>query len=82
MTAIGSILAFALTIALIVTVHEFGHYLAARFCGVRVLRFSVGFGKPIFRHQKSPESTEWIIAPILLGGYVQLLDREKRGRKK
>ena len=82
MTAIGSILAFALTIALIVTVHEFGHYLAARFCGVRVLRFSVGFGKPIFRRQKSPESTEWIIAPILLGGYVQLLDREKARQEK
>jgi regulator of sigma E protease len=56
-----------------VSFHEFGHFLAARLCGVRVLRFAVGFGKPIFTYIASSK-TEWVIASIPLGGYVKLLD--------
>jgi regulator of sigma E protease len=56
-----------------VSFHEFGHFLAARLCGVRVLRFAVGFGKPIFTYVAS-NKTEWVIASIPLGGYVKLLD--------
>jgi len=56
-----------------VSFHEFGHFLAARLCGVRVLRFAVGFGRPIFTYYAS-NKTEWVIASIPLGGYVKLLD--------
>ncbi|MEZ0288765.1 MAG: site-2 protease family protein, partial [Methylophilus sp.] len=48
-----SALAFIVAIGVLVTIHEFGHYLAARSCGVRVLKFSIGFGKPIFQYQRT-----------------------------
>ena len=70
-----ALLAFIALVLPVVAVHEFGHYLAARFFGVRVLRFSVGFGKPLAVRTDSA-GTEWALAPILLGGYVRLLDRE------
>ena len=70
-----TLLSFTAMILLVVAVHEFGHYAAARFFGVRVLRFSVGFGKPLALKTDSA-GTEWVVAPILLGGYVRLLDRE------
>jgi regulator of sigma E protease len=60
-----------------VSFHEFGHFLAARACGVRVLRFSIGFGKPFFTYQAN-NKTEWTLAPIPLGGYVKLLDGRDR----
>jgi len=60
-----------------VSFHEFGHFLAARLCGVRVLRFAVGFGKPLFTYIAS-NKTEWVIAAIPLGGYVKLLDGRDR----
>lgn len=69
-----SVLAFIIAIGVLVTIHEFGHYLAARSCGVRVLKFSIGFGKPIFKYQNSPESTQWVLSWIPLGGYVKMLD--------
>jgi regulator of sigma E protease len=65
--------AFLVTLGVLVSFHEFGHFLAARLCGVRVLRFAVGFGKPIFTYVAS-NKTEWVIASIPLGGYVKLLD--------
>ena len=70
MTAI----AFVVAIGVLVTIHEFGHYLAARSCGVRVLKFSIGFGKPVFQYQRSPQSTQWVLSWIPLGGYVKMLD--------
>ena len=70
-----TLLSFLAVIIVVVTVHEFGHYFAARLFGVRVLRFSVGFGKPLLRRRDS-SGTEWVIAPIPLGGYVRMLDRE------
>lgn len=69
-----SVLAFIVAIGVLVTIHEFGHYLAARSCGVRVLKFSIGFGKPIFKYQENPQSTEWVLSWIPLGGYVKMLD--------
>ncbi|MBT8564549.1 peptidase [Polynucleobacter paneuropaeus] len=66
--------AFLLTLSIVVCFHEFGHFLAARLCGVKVLRFSLGFGKPIFTFKSKYSSTEWVLAPIPLGGYVKLLD--------
>ena len=68
----GSIFWLAVTLGVLVTFHEFGHYWVARRCGVRVLRFSIGFGKPIWSFYR--DGTEWAIAAIPLGGYVKFLD--------
>lgn len=70
-----ALLSFIAVIVLVVSVHEYGHYLAARWFKVRVLRFSVGFGKPLLSRQDA-HGTVWTLAPILLGGYVRLLDRD------
>lgn len=76
MQIIQTILALALTLGILVTLHEYGHFWVARRCGVKVLRFSVGFGKPLFswydRH-----GTEFAIAAIPLGGYVKMLDERE-----
>jgi len=69
----GSVWWFLVTIGLLVTFHEFGHFWVARRCGVKVLRFSVGFGKPLFSRQ-GKDGTEYVIAAIPLGGYVKMLD--------
>ncbi|MGI9337796.1 MAG: RIP metalloprotease RseP [Gammaproteobacteria bacterium] len=69
------LLAFCAIIVIAVFVHEMGHYIAARFFGVRVLRFSVGFGPPLLR-RTDKHGTEWVLAPLPLGGYVQMLDGE------
>ncbi len=73
MQALITLASFLVTLGVLVSFHEFGHFLAARLCGVRVLRFAVGFGKPIFTYVAS-NKTEWVIAAIPLGGYVKLLD--------
>lgn len=65
-------LAFIVAILILVSLHEFGHYIVARWCGVKVLRFSVGFGKPFFTKKRG--DTEWCLAPIPLGGYVKMVD--------
>lgn len=70
--------AFIVALGLLVIIHEFGHYWVARKVGVKVLRFSVGFGKVIWRHQRSPDETEFVLAAIPLGGYVSMLD-ERNG---
>lgn len=68
-----TILAFLVALGVIITFHEYGHYWAARRCGVRVLRFSVGFGKPLLT-RVDKRGTEWVIAGIPLGGYVKMLE--------
>ena len=73
MQVLITLAAFLVTLGVLVSFHEFGHFLAARLCGVRVLRFAVGFGKPIFTYIAN-NKTEWVIASIPLGGYVKLLD--------
>jgi regulator of sigma E protease len=75
--ALITLASFLATLGILVSFHEFGHFLAARLCGVRVLRFAIGFGKPLFTHVAS-NKTEWVIASIPLGGYVKLLDGRDR----
>jgi len=76
MSVITSILALALTLGILVTVHEFGHYWVARRCGIKVLKFSVGFGKVLFS-RTDKHGTEFAIAAIPLGGYVKMLDERE-----
>jgi regulator of sigma E protease len=71
--ALITLAAFLLTLGILVSFHELGHFFAARCCGVRVLRFAVGFGKPLFTYH-AKNKTEWVLASIPLGGYVKLLD--------
>ena len=74
---IYSILAFVVAIGILVTVHEFGHFWVARKLGVKVLRFSVGFGKPIWIRRSGEDQTEYVIASIPFGGYVKMLDERE-----
>ncbi len=77
MTILWYVGAFALAIGVLVTVHEFGHFAVARLCGVKVLRFSLGFGRVLLRCQKTPEDTEWVLCAVPLGGYVRMLDERE-----
>lgn len=79
MQALITLGAFLLTLGVLVSFHEFGHFLAARACGVRVLRFAIGFGKPLFTY-RAANQTEWVLASIPLGGYVKLLDGRDRNQ--
>jgi len=72
----SSLLYLLLTLAILVVVHEYGHFWVARRCGVKVLKFSVGFGKPIW-NRVAQDGTEYIIAAIPLGGYVKMLDERE-----
>jgi regulator of sigma E protease len=74
-----TLLAFLFALAVLIFVHELGHYSVARWCGVKVLRFSIGFGTPLLRWTVGPDRTEWTIAPIPLGGYVRMLDEREGG---
>jgi regulator of sigma E protease len=69
-----TLLSFLAAIAILVFVHEMGHYLAARQCGVQVLRFSIGFGKELLQWTSKKSGTQWVIAAIPLGGYVRMQD--------
>lgn len=73
MDFIHTVLSFIVALGVLVTIHEYGHFWVARRCGVRVLRFSIGFGKPFFKWQDK-HGTEYWLAAIPLGGYVKLLD--------
>jgi regulator of sigma E protease len=77
MTLITTLLSFAVALGILVIVHEFGHYTAARLVGVKVLRFSVGFGKPLFTRRWGKDGTEWSLAALPLGGYVKMLDERE-----
>ncbi len=70
---IYSVIGFVIAIGILVAVHEFGHYWVARKLGVKVLRFSVGFGKPLWKKVAGADQTEYVIAAIPLGGYVRML---------
>ncbi|MAT82721.1 MAG: RIP metalloprotease RseP [Gammaproteobacteria bacterium] len=71
-------LALLVTLGVLVTFHELGHYLVARWSGVRIVRFSVGFGRPIWSRMDR-RGTEWAVAAIPLGGYVRMLDEREPG---
>ena len=68
---------FAIAIGVLVSFHEFGHFWVARKAGVKVLRFSVGFGKVLWSYQKSPDATEYVLSAIPLGGYVKMVDERE-----
>ena len=72
---------FAIAIGVLVSFHEFGHFWVARKAGVKVLRFSVGFGKVLWSYQKNPDATEYVLSAIPLGGYVKMVD-EREGEVK
>ena len=69
-----SILAFIILVGVLVAIHEYGHYLLARLCNVKVLRYSIGFGKVLWSKKTGLDQTEYCLSAIPLGGYVQLLD--------
>lgn len=71
-----TLLAFLATLAILIVFHEFGHYLVARLAGVKVLRFSIGFGK-VVTQRTDRRGTEWALASIPLGGYVKMLDERE-----
>jgi regulator of sigma E protease len=73
----GSLLAFIVAISLLVAVHEFGHFWVARKLGIRVLKFSIGFGKRIWGRRFGADRTEFVIAALPLGGYVKMLDERE-----
>ena len=72
-----SILAFIVAISVLVAVHEFGHFWVAKRLGFKVLRFSIGFGRPLWMRTAGTDRTEYVIAAIPLGGYVKLLDERE-----
>ena len=75
--ALTNLLAFIVAISVLVAVHEYGHYLVGRLCGMKVLRFSIGFGKPIWTWIAGADRTEYCISAIPLGGYVKFLDERE-----
>jgi regulator of sigma E protease len=72
---------FVIAIGILISFHEFGHFWVARKTGVKVTRFSVGFGKVLWSHQKNPDATEYVLSAIPLGGYVKMVD-EREGKVK
>jgi regulator of sigma E protease len=74
---ITTVLAFVLTLGVLIVIHEYGHYRVAVACGVKVLRFSVGFGRVLWRRQATPDSTEFVVCALPLGGYVRMLDERE-----
>ena len=77
MTLLITIVSFVVALGCLIVVHEFGHFAVARACGVKVLRFSVGFGKPLWARSLGRDATEWVIAAFPLGGYVKMLDERE-----
>lgn len=77
METLQTLAAFVLALGILVTIHEYGHFWVARKVGVKILRFSVGFGKPIWSTKRGPDETEFVLAAIPLGGYVKMLDERE-----
>jgi len=76
MSLLWTVAAFIVALGVLIVVHEYGHYLVARLCNVQVLRFSVGFGRPLFTW-RGRDGTEWVIAAVPFGGYVKMLDERE-----
>ena len=74
MNFLQTVLAFVVCLGSLIIFHELGHYLVARLCGVKVLRFSVGMGKVVWSRRFGPDQTEWAVSALPLGGYVKMLD--------
>lgn len=74
---LSSIFFFLIALGLLIAIHEFGHYWVARKLGVKVLKFSIGFGKPLWKTMRGADNTEYALAAIPLGGYVRMLDERE-----
>lgn len=74
MMLLQTLLAFVVVLGTLVIIHELGHFLVARWCGVKVLRFSVGMGKVVYSRRFGADQTEWAVSMLPLGGYVKMLD--------
>jgi len=72
-----TVVAFLVALGVLIVFHELGHYLVARLFRVKVLRFSIGFGRPLWTSLRGPDRTEWVIAALPLGGYVKMLDERE-----
>ncbi len=68
---------FVVALGVLIFIHEYGHYRVARWCGVKVVRFSIGFGYPLLKWTRGPDRTEWVVAAFPLGGYVKMLDERE-----
>jgi regulator of sigma E protease len=77
MSLLVTVVSFLVTVGVLVVIHELGHYAAARMMDVKILRFNVGFGRPLFMRRRGPDRTEWVVAAIPLGGYVKMLDERE-----
>ena len=77
MSFLHTIASFIVALGVLIVVHEYGHYLVARLCGVKVLRFAVGFGRPLATWRLGRDQTEWVVAAIPFGGYVKMLDERE-----
>ena len=71
------LLAFAVTLGVLITFHELGHYFVARLTGVKVLRFSIGFGRIVWSRRVGSDATEWALSAVPLGGYVKMVDERE-----
>ena len=77
MSLLYTVFAFVGALGVLIVFHELGHYWVARWCDVKVLRFSVGFGKPLRTWVRGADRTEWVLAAVPLGGYVKMLDERE-----
>jgi regulator of sigma E protease len=78
MMLLQTVIAFIVVLGVLVVVHELGHYWVARWCGVKVLRFSVGMGKVVWSRRYGPDQTEWALSALPFGGYVKMLDAREQ----
>ena len=77
MNLLFTLAAFALALGLLIVFHELGHYWVARLCGVKVLRFSIGFGKALWKRRFVKDGTEWVLAAFPFGGYIKMVDEHE-----
>ena len=75
---IGSVLAFLVAIGILIAVHEYGHYIVGRCCNMKVLRFSIGFGKPLLRRVAGADRTEYVVAAVPSGSELRFCPRGLR----
>ena len=77
MSILFTLLSFIVAISILVAIHEYGHYIVAKKLGVKILRFSIGFGKPLWKKTFGKDKTEFVIASLPFGGYVKMLDKRE-----
>ncbi len=77
MDIVQKLIAFLVVLGVLITFHELGHFWIARLCGVKVLRFSIGFGRVVWSRRFGPDRTEWAVSAVPLGGYVKMADERE-----